>query len=280
MNGWRASVRASVGEFRLDVELQSEGQIVALVGPNGSGKTTFLRALAGAIAPDAAEIIVGDQVLESSTRGIRLPMERRGVGYVPQGYGLFPHLNVLENVAFGLDETTLGRGWRARASAESMGRGWLVRANAASLGRGRLARASCSSHQTPREHKALSILHDLDCAHLASRRVHDLSGGERQRVALARALVLEPQMLLLDEPLAALDVSNRRAVRGFLAERLAAFGGPTVLVTHDVRDVEAFAAVVVVVESGRVVQRGALDSLRRAPATEFVAEFVDSHHGR
>jgi ABC-type sulfate/molybdate transport systems ATPase subunit len=240
MSAWRAAVCATLGSFRLDVDVDGGSGILALIGPNGSGKTTFLRALAGAIPAETAEIVVADQVLESTAQGICLPIEHRRVGYVPQGYGLFPHLSVLENVAFGL-----------------------------STGPARLSRAE-------RNQKAQSILRDLDCAHLADRRVRGLSGGEQQRVALARALVLEPRLLLLDEPLRALDATNRRSVRSFLAERIATFSRPTVLVTHDVRDVEALEAVVVVLEAGRIVQRGSLDDIKDAPASEFVAEFIGS----
>lgn len=240
MISWRASVRAAVGGFRLEVDIETESQVLALIGPNGSGKTTFLRAMAGNVATETAEIVVDDQILESSARGICLPVERRRIGYVPQGYGLFPHLSVLENVAFGL-----------------------------STGPAKLSRLE-------RHDKAQSMLHALDCAQLANRRVRGLSGGEKQRVALARALVLEPQLLLLDEPLAALDVASRRSVRRFLAQRIAAFGRPTVLVTHDARDVEAFGAEIAALQAGSVVQQGSIHSLRQAPASEFVAEFLDA----
>lgn len=242
MSAWRASVRTRVGDFRLDVDLEAQAGVLALIGPNGSGKTTLLRALTGAIEVEAAEVLVGDEVLESSARGIRLPIEQRRVGYVPQGYGLFPHLRVLQNVAFG------------RA-----------------VGPAKLEPAK-------RVHEARSMLRDLDCEHLADRRVRGLSGGEQQRVALARALVSEPRLLLLDEPLSALDATSRRSVRSFLAERIASFGRPTILVTHDVRDVEAFEAVVVALESGRLVQRGSLDALARAPASDFIAEFIGASH--
>ncbi len=238
MSSWRASVRAAVGNFHLEVDLDGDGQVLALVGPNGSGKTMFLRALVGAVATESAEIVVADHVLESSARGICLPVEHRRIGYVPQGYGLFPHLSVSENVAFGL-----------------------------STGPAKLRRAA-------RNRKARSMLRELGCDNLADRSVQDLSGGEQQRVALARALVLEPRLLLLDEPLGALDVASRRSVRRFLARRIAAFGGPTVLVTHDARDVEAFGAELAELEAGRIVQRGTLESLRQTPGSAFVAEFL------
>ena len=235
---WSAQLQARVGELRIDVALSGDHGPLALIGPNGSGKTTLLRCIAGAHRPARGEVVVGDVTLMSEARGIDLPSELRRVGYVPQGYGLFPHLRVIDNVAFGL-----------------------------STGPRRLPRAE-------RRRRALQVLADLDCDHLADRLPARLSGGEQQRVALARALAIEPDMMLLDEPLAALDATARRAVRRFLAERLRALKLPSIVVTHDVRDVVALAARVCVIEAGRIVQRGDVEALRAAPATEFVAEFV------
>ncbi|MCB9753927.1 MAG: ABC transporter ATP-binding protein [Myxococcales bacterium] len=240
MSRWRASLQARFGDFELDVELAGDDGPLVVIGPNGSGKTTLLRVLAGALEPTRAEIEVGDRVLYSSRRGARVPIEERRVGYVPQGYGLFPHLSALDNVAFGL-----------------------------SMGARRLPRAEA-------RRRARRLLDELGCGELAVRTPAGLSGGERQRVALARALVIEPELLLLDEPLTALDVRARRAVRGFLADRLRALGRPSILVTHDVRDIATLGVQVCVLERGRVVQRGALAQLRAAPASEFVAEFVGS----
>lgn len=233
---WRADLCARVGDFVLDVTLDGGAGTLALIGPNGSGKTTFLRALAGAVPTERADIEVDGQILARA--GHATPIEARRIGYVPQGYGLFPHLTVLDNVAFGL-----------------------------STGARRLPRAA-------RRDRARALLGELDCADLADRRVTGLSGGEQQRVALARALVIEPALLLLDEPLAALDATRRRAVRRGLVARLAAVGRPAIWVTHDVRDVAAMDAPVCVLDAGRVVQRGSLAELRAAPANAFVAEFV------
>lgn len=238
MSGWRAAVSARLGAFELEVELEGNAGALALIGPNGSGKTTLLRVLAGAVNAERAEIVVAGEVLASSRASIHVPMERRRVGYVPQGYRLFPHLSALDNVAFGL-----------------------------STGPHKLARYH-------RERKARDVLAGLGCVALAHRRVAGLSGGEQQRVALARALVIEPELLLLDEPLAALDVSMRRTVRSFLAERLQRFGRPSVVATHDVRDVAALGALVCALEQGRIVQTGSLAALRERPASAFVAEFV------
>ena len=240
MIGWRVDVQARFEGFELDVSLQGDARPLAVVGPNGSGKTTLLRAIAGAVPVTHAHVEIGKTVLESTEPGIHVPIELRRVGYVPQGYGLFPHLTVLENVEFGLSTGP------DRPPAET------------------------------RRTRALEMLIELDCKQLANRHVDRLSGGEQQRIALARALVLEPDLLLLDEPLAALDATRRRAVRHFLAERLQAFGRPSIIVTHDVRDVVALNANIVVLEKGHAVQQGSLASLRQAPVNDFIAEFVSA----
>ena len=235
---WQVDIEGRVGGLQLEVELRGDERPVALIGANGAGKTSLLRLLAGAHRPRRGTIEVAGELLFCSERGIDVPGERRRIGYLPQGYGLFPHLRVIDNVAFGL-----------------------------AVGARRLSR-------TERRAAALALLRQLDCAHLAQRMPRRLSGGEAQRVALARALAIEPEFLLLDEPMAALDAGVRRSVREFLANRLRSLGRPAIVVTHDVRDVLALDAEVCVLDRGRVVQRGELASLAAAPASEFVAEFV------
>lgn len=235
---WRVRVATRLGDLALDVDLAGDHGPLALVGPNGSGKTTLLRVIAGAHHPTEGEIEIEGERLLSTSSGIDVPIERRRVGYVPQGYGLFPHLTVLDNVAFGMSTG-------ARRSARD-----------------------------ERRKAARRVLDELDGGHLAERLPGGLSGGEQQRVALARALVIEPSMLLLDEPLAALDATARRSVRRLLAQRLRALRRPSIVVTHDVRDVLALGARVCVLEQGRIVQRGEVSDLREDPATDFVAEFV------
>lgn len=231
---WEASVAVKLGSLDLEVEVAGGSDPLAIVGPNGSGKTTLLRVLAGAIMPDRGRFSIDGRSLLDVDRGIEIPSEERRLGYVPQGYGLFPHLRVVDNVAFGLK------------------------------GGGRTARRAA----------ATAVLEELGSAHLANQLPATLSGGERQRVALARALMIDPAMMLLDEPLAALDVTARRRLRAFLAERLRTWQRPAVVVTHDARDVAALGASVVVIEGGRVSQHGALEELRAAPVSDFVAEFV------
>lgn len=240
MTSWRVSMRARVGTLNLDVDLQGACTPLALIGPNGSGKTTLLRMVTGALNPIRGEIEVGGTLLFSSRRSISLPSEQRRMGYVPQGYGLFPHLRVIDNVAFGLSTGARKRTQKIRRSA------------------------------------AMAILEELDCVRLAAQFPQRLSGGEQQRVALARALVIEPAMLLLDEPLAALDAGARRTVRVFLTERLRSLGCPSIVVTHDARDVAALEARICVIERGQIIQEGDLEDLRAAPGSDFVAEFVAS----
>ena len=234
---WSVNIRMQLGALELDVSLVGDETPLAIIGPNGSGKTTLLRTIAGAYRAEAGSIRLGDEIAFDAEQGIDRPPEERKVGYVPQGYGLFPHLSVLDNVAFGL-----------------MAR-----------------RAEVQREQAHRAARVL--LEEMGSEHLAERRPKMLSGGEQQRVALARALMTEPAMLLLDEPLSALDASARRSVRAYLAGHLEKRAAPTIVVTHDVRDVVALGASVVVLEAGKIVQKGQPQELAAEPATEFVAEF-------
>ncbi len=238
---WSVGVEVRAGSFDLNATIEGGGTPVLLIGPNGSGKTTLLRVIAGAYQPTAGRIRVGDRVLHDSDQGISLAPEKRRVGYVPQGYGLFPHLTVVENVAFGLAAT------RPRPPRAD-----------------RLATAA-------------SVLDRIECGHLSRRLPTTLSGGEKQRVALARALLPEPDLLLLDEPLAAMDTAARRRFRGYLARHLAKRNMPAIVVTHDVRDIQALGQpTVYALEGGRVVQSGPPEDLAARPATDFLSEFFSA----
>jgi molybdate transport system ATP-binding protein len=229
-----ARVKVPHDSFTLDVELQiDEGETVAVLGPNGAGKTTLLRALAG-LVPIVGRIQLGGEVLEDSAQHLRVPTERRHVGLVFQDHVLFPHLTVLDNVAFGLQA-------QHRADAKQVARNWLQRAGL--------------------EDKATSM-------------PRELSGGQAQRVALLRTLATEPRLLLLDEPLSALDVTIRAEVRRELSRELASFRGVRLLVTHDPLEAIALADRIVVLEHGRVIQSGTPDDVTAKPRSRFVADLA------
>ena len=236
--GLRARLRARIGGRPIEVELDTEPGTLVLVGPNGAGKTSVLRLLLGVLPAQSAQIAVADEVLVDTARGIELPVEARRLGYVPQHYALFPHLTVRENVSFAVRSAT-GSGAEADARVET-------------------------------------ALRELGALPLAERRPRALSGGEKQRVALARALSIRPRALLLDEPLAALDVHARREVRAFLVETLARLALPTLVITHDPADARALGARIAVLEAGQITQVGRWDELAARPATPFVREFVRS----
>ena len=225
------------GDLSLDVVLEAEaGETIALLGPNGAGKTTAVQAVAGLLPLDAGRIEVDGQVLDDVEQGIHVPPEHRPVGVVFQDHLLFPRMSVLENVAFGLR----ARG-RHRREARAIARGWLER---------------------------------LGVAEYAGDRPAVLSGGQAQRVALARALATDPRLLLLDEPLSALDASTRAHVRAELRRHLATFDGARVLVTHDPLDALVLADRLVIVEAGRVTQSGSPTQVTARPATRYVADLV------
>ena len=191
-----ARLQKRFGDFALDVDVVARAPLTALLGPSGSGKTLTLRGIAGALRPDAGRVVVDGEVLFDSELGVDLPPQARQVGYVPQQYALFPHLDVVGNVGFGLAE---------RGSAEA---------------RRRIA----------------ELLELVGLTGYERHRPSQLSGGQQQRVALARALIVRPRLLLLDEPFAALDAANRAEVRGGLLELQRTLGFNALLVTHDPED--------------------------------------------
>ncbi|KWX02235.1 putative ATP-binding component of ABC transporter [Carbonactinospora thermoautotrophica] len=232
-----AQLRVERPGFVLDLELGvGAGEVVALLGPNGAGKTTVLRALAGLIPLTRGRVILDGQLLEDTATGARVPTERRSVGVVFQDYLLFPHLTALDNVAFGL---------------------------------------RCHGHSRAAAHqKAAAWLRRVGLADHAHTRPRQLSGGQAQRVALARALAIEPRLLLLDEPLAALDAHTRLEIRSQLRHHLADYSGATLLVTHDPLDAMVLADRLAVIENGRLVQHGTPEEIARRPRTDYVARLV------
>jgi molybdate transport system ATP-binding protein len=232
-----ASIELRRGSLDLSVDLQvADGEVLAVLGPNGAGKSTLLRVLAGLLRPDDGTVGVDGTTWDDVPAGTHLPSHRRPLGVVFQDSLLFPHLSVADNVAFGLRT----RGVRT-AQARTTAAQWLTRVGLDGLGGQRPGR---------------------------------LSGGQAQRAALARALVGDPALLLLDEPLSALDARTRLTVRAELRRHLADFGGSTVLVTHDPVDAMALADRVVVVEDGRVAQTGTPGEVNRRPRTDYVARLA------
>lgn len=235
--GLQARIEVHRPGFTLDIDLEiAPGEVLALLGPNGAGKSTALLALAGLVPLTGGTIVLDGQTLDDAYANLLVRTEDRPVGMVFQNYLLFPHLDALENVAFGLR----ARGARRR-DARSQARGWLER-----VGLG--------------DH--------------ADAKPGELSGGQAQRVALARALVTAPRLLLLDEPLAALDASTRLEIRSDLHRHLDDFSGTVVLVTHDPLDALVLADRLVVIENGQVVQQGTPQEVASAPRTDYVARLV------
>jgi molybdate transport system ATP-binding protein len=233
----QASLQHRLGDFSLSVELTAEHRgTLVLVGESGSGKSTVLRLLAGLLRPDQGMITVdGEAWCDTGTRSWRAAPER-AVGHVAQDYALFPHLTVTENVAFGLRASGAGR----REAAQRAG----------------------------------ALLERFELTALAGRRPAQLSGGQQQRVALARALALEPRLLLLDEPLSALDVETRHTVRTELRRLLEGLPCITVFVTHAPMEALLFGDRIAVMERGRVVQTGDRMSLLKAPRSRYVATLL------
>jgi molybdate transport system ATP-binding protein len=221
--------------FSLKAAFDVGNEPVALIGPNGSGKSSLLLAILGIRAPGLARIQLGNEVIVDTKRGLVSPTEERRFAYLPQDYGLFPHLTAQGNVEFAL---------------------------------------ACGEPQSrfQRRQAAQILLERFRIAHLASRRPVQLSGGERQRVALARAIASRPRVLLLDEPMAALDVEARVEMRALLAEYTRELAIPTIFVTHDVADVDALAAQVAVMEGGHLISCSS--PAEAAQATPFAGRLL------
>ncbi len=220
-----------------DVSLTiAHGRLVCLLGPSGCGKTTTLRLIAGFVEPSAGEIRVGDQLVSSPAR--TMPPERRNMSMIFQSYALWPHMTVAENVAYGLELRKLDR--------ETIKR------------------------------KLAAILDTTHLGALADRYPGELSGGQQQRVALARALIVEPETLLLDEPLSNLDANLREEMRFEVRRLHDEYRYTTVYVTHDQSEAMTTADVIAVMNAGRIEQAGSPEDIYDRPRSEFVARFIGS----
>ena len=227
-------IRLRAGAFTLELHETIAARTVALFGPSGSGKTTTLDAVAGLRRPDEGVIRIGRHVLFDSRRGVDVPVYDRRVGYVPQDLALFPHLDVRRNVLYGARGRTVERGSEGRDARER--------------GAGGTAPAPHGAHAP--------VLELLEIDTLLPRSVDGLSGGERQRVALARALMTEPDLLLLDEPLAALDLGLRDRILPYLERVRDELGTPMIYVSHVADEVRRVADWAIVLAAGRAVRSG------------------------
>jgi molybdate transport system ATP-binding protein len=228
------ALRTSLPGFTLDVAWEAGDEVVTLFGPSGAGKSLTLQCLAGLARPDAGRVVVNGRVFDDTAAGIHLPPQARHLGYVFQGYALFPHLTVAENVAFGL---------RGRPGAE-------------------------------RRRRTSEVLAQMALEELAGRYPAELSGGQQQRVALGRAIAPDPAVLLLDEPLSALDAPLRRQLREELRALIVGLRRTVVLVTHDLGEAYQLGDRLILYEAGRVVQAGPKAEVLGRPASERVARLI------
>jgi molybdate transport system ATP-binding protein len=223
---------SGTGQFQLSVDFAAPPGINILFGPSGAGKTTLLECLAGLAQPDAGSIAVGERVLFDSARDINIPVAQRSIAYVFQSLALFPHLTVEKNVHYGLAHLP---------AAEKQSR-------------------------------TRAVLQSFRVEQLLDRKPDEISGGERQRVALARSLVTDPCLLLLDEPLAALDPATKSMIIADLREWNAAHNIPILYVTHSREEVFALGERVIVLDRGRILARGTPQEVLTAPRHEMLAQ--------
>lgn len=212
----------------------TDGSFVSLLGPSGCGKTTLLRLIAGLETPSAGEIVLGDTVLYGP--GVNIPPEKRRFGMVFQSYAVWPHMTVFENVEYPLKVRGMER-----------------------------------KERTERVMKTLALVHMEE---LVDRYPHQLSGGQQQRAALARGLVMEPPVLLLDEPLSNLDARLRAEMRREIRDLHRALGITILYVTHDQREAFEMATNIVIINEGRIEQKGTPGEIQNDPAPGFVREFL------
>jgi len=230
----RRRLASKAGEFELDADFAAPQGITILFGPSGAGKTTLLDAIAGLSVPDEGRIAVGERVLFDSQKKITIPATQRKIGYVFQDLALFPHISAESNIAYGLGNIDKGE----------------------------------------RKRRVTDALQSLCISHLATRRPSQISGGERQRVALARALVIQPSILLLDEPLSGLDLPVRMKIADDLRRSVQSLPIPVLYVTHNRDEVFMLGERMLVLERGRIIAQGTPHEVMSAPRSETVAQLA------
>lgn len=226
--------KKALAGFSLDVSWQAGREIVVLFGPSGAGKSLTFQVIAGLVVPDEGHIQLGDTVFHDTRARIDLPPQSREIGYLFQHYALFPHMTTRENILYG--------------------------------------------HRQPRSREAVAdfeaMLARFHLEGLEQRYPGELSGGQRQRVALARALMRRPRVLLLDEPLSAVDLAVRRSIRNELRSLQRTLGIPMVIITHDLGEALALADRLVIYDCGRVVQAGTPEEILRNPQNEIISAWA------
>ena len=229
--GWEVHIEKKLAEFTLDVSFAADNEPLGILGPSGAGKTMLLRCIAGLDDPHRGRIILGNHTLLDTEKGVHVPARKRRIGMLFQHYALFPHQSVRDNVGFSL---------------------------------GRLSRDE-------RERRVRAMLAEVRAAELEPRYPRHLSGGEQQRVALARALASEPEALLLDEPLSALDTHLRSQMAAQLQQTFLTYRSPTLLVTHNIEEAYRLGARLLVLSRGRVAAFGSREEIFRRPPNVEVA---------
>lgn len=233
-------IKKRLRDFELDISFTLGKETLVIVGHSGCGKSTTLRVLAGLLKPDEGEIVINDQLFFSRAEKVNLAPEERGIGFLFQNYALFPHMTVYENVAYGLESKKLPK---------------------------------------PEVNKrVLEQLEALQILQYKNNMPNELSGGQQQRVALARAVVVQPKILLLDEPLSALDVTTRAKVRRELKKTLSSLKIPAIIVTHDYEDAISLGDRILVMDKGKVLQQGTAAELIAKPKSSFVADFSGTNY--
>lgn len=223
-------VEKQLGDFRIAAKFEAAGSVTALFGPSGSGKTSIINMVAGLVAPDRGRVSCNGTLLFSSAENVNLPAHRRGIGYVFQDGRLFPHMTVRQNLDYGRRMRRLPHDRAAQARIVDM----------------------------------------LDIARLLDRRPAHLSGGERQRIAIGRALLMRPQLLLLDEPLASLDAARKREIFPYLLRLRDETAVPMIYVSHHAAEVKRIATTIVRIENGRVTGVGGSELLDTEDADALI----------
>lgn len=229
------NLQKNLADFSLETAFNCDGKPLGLLGASGSGKSLTLRCLAGLETPDKGRIVLNGRVLFDSQRGINIPCRKRRIGYVFQNYALFPHLNIAQNIAFGLQDLP----------------------------------------KDERSQRVAKYLEMMQLSGLKNRYPHQLSGGQQQRVALARALAINPEALLLDEPLSALDTYLRDQIEKLLTEVLAGYQGITLFITHKLEEAYRVCSNLLVLSEGKVIANGSKEDIFERPANFTVAKITE-----